>query len=939
MYEKLFEAGQIGGLKLKNRLVMTPVGVGLANLDGTPSDEMIAYYEARAAGGAGLILPEICRVDDVTGPGLLRQISATRDRNVPALARLAAAIHRHGAKTMIQLHHPGRETYSSLLGGAPVVGASAIPCKRCKQETRALTTDEVRHIIREFVDAAARVQQAGFDGIELHCAHGYLLEQFLSPYTNKREDEYGGSFENRMRMVLEIISGIRERCGEDFPLGCRLSVEEFLSATGVTEDYIHIQDGVRIAQELQKAGIDFIDVSCGIYETGITSVEPVSYAEGWRHDLIAAVRKNVSIPVIAVSNFRGPDVPESFLEEGLIDFAGMGRAWLADPEWGRKVQEGRVDELRKCISCLRCFESLEQNAEAAMPLECAVNPTCAAELRCGSLEPDVEHHHLVVVGAGPAGMCAAETAATRGCRVTLLEAARELGGDVVLAAAPPLKEKMSFVPEYYAKVLPDLGVDIHLGERATVESVLALEPDAVILATGGSPIVPRSIPGLDGPNVACVPEVLTGRRELADKSVVVVGAGMTGIETAEYAAEKGAAHVVVVDMLDSVAPGVNPVNVLDVMGRLRKYGVEFRLGQKLVSADAQGLALESTANGSASRLDCDLVVLSLGNRPNTELREGLEAADVEVRVVGSAVKDGNISPATHGGYAAARELFLPHRPQASFHALDEDVAKFGQPSIMGDQRGIYIAFTTTPEAIRRVLPPELTPFKMPVVVLSINHINRPSFTDDYYEAILGVYCYAGEQLGQYTLSLLLGGNGQEMATQLGRDNGSMPKKMGAEFVLRRDGDVVTAEVSRRGCQVASVRMELGEYNTPLTHMIFQGPGAGVTTKGCGFYYHFDRMVRPEGGAELTSGALLGALVQYDYKEWTPGYVTKLELRSTPDDPWGELPVISVIGGGLSTLDLTVCGMRRLADVDAKAILPYLLSAWYDRSALGECGRI
>ena len=224
MYEKLFTPGKIGNVTVKNRLVMSPMGIGLAELDGSPSEDMLAFYEARAMGGAGLIIPEITRVNDVHGAGLMRQLSVTQDRHIPGLARLATVVHKHGAKIFIQLHHPGRETVTALTGGQPVVSASAIPCKYLQQDTRALTTEEIQQLIAQFVAGAARVQKAGCDGVELHAAHGYLLQQFLSPYTNKREDQYGGSFENRLRMLSEIIAGIRETCGPDFPIGVRLSV-------------------------------------------------------------------------------------------------------------------------------------------------------------------------------------------------------------------------------------------------------------------------------------------------------------------------------------------------------------------------------------------------------------------------------------------------------------------------------------------------------------------------------------------------------------------------------------------------------------------------------------------------------------------------------------------------------------------------------------------
>lgn len=230
MYQEIFKQGKIGNITLKNRLVMSPMGTSLAEMDGSPSEDMIAFYKARAIGGAALIIPEIARVNDLHGAGMMRQLSVSKDRHIEGLAKLAETVHKYGTKIFIQLHHPGRETVTALTGG-PVVSASAIPCKYLQQETRALSTEEVKALIQQFISGAVRVKKAGCDGVELHAAHGYLLQQFLSPYTNKREDEYGGSFENRLRMITEIINGIRVQCGPDFPIGVRLSVEEFLDKT------------------------------------------------------------------------------------------------------------------------------------------------------------------------------------------------------------------------------------------------------------------------------------------------------------------------------------------------------------------------------------------------------------------------------------------------------------------------------------------------------------------------------------------------------------------------------------------------------------------------------------------------------------------------------------------------------------------------------------
>lgn len=937
MYQKLFETGRIGNVTIKNRLVMSPMGIGLANLDGTPTEDMIAYYEARAAGGAGLIIPEITRVNDVHGAGLMRQLSVTKDRHIKPLSRLAEAVHRHGASIFIQLHHPGRETVSALIGGQPVAAPSPIPCKYLQQETRALTIEEIKQLVQQFTDGAVRVKKAGCDGVELHAAHGYLLQQFLSPYTNKREDEYGGNFENRMRILLEIIEGIRRECGTDFPIGVRLSVEEFLDQTGVTEDYIHIQDGIRIAAALEQAGIDFLDVSCGLYETGITCVEPISYPQGWRHDMLAAVKAHVTVPVLGVSAIREPKTAEAFLEEGVVDFVSLGRAWLADEEWGKKVQEGRESELRKCISCLRCFESLNEYNAAGLPPECAVNPRLAKELKYRELPCDTMKHTAVVAGGGPAGMCAAETLAKRGVHVVLMDEGQELGGTVNLAKKPPLKERMEWVADYYREAFKKLDVEVKLGTAADVDSVMAYNPDAVVVATGSVPIVPEKIPGIHGENVYSVKEVLDGKQEWKDKTIAVIGAGLTGLETAEYVAALGN-RVTIIDMLGEIAPGANHTNVADVCGRLKKYGASYLLGHALKEIKEGCVIVEQVEDHQVKEVAADAVVLSLGYRPDDTLAKALREKGVEVRIVGSAVKDGTIAPAVRMGYETGRELFKDKKKLTSFHIPAQDIANFGKVSLMDEQEGLYMAYLTEPAAIARILPPPLKPFSMPVVTLSVCHIHRPTFADDYYEAILGVYATYGQTLGLYPLGLVLGGPGAEMAVQCGRDNGSIPKKMGAEFVIRRNGAVVTAEVARRGTQLVEASMELGEYNSPLTHVLYQAPAAGKKTFGGGFYYHFDRRPDKEGTAHFENGALLMNQCEYNYQSWEPGFVN-IQLKSSIDDPWAELPINTIIGGAYSKNSLLVHKLNLAEELDADTIVPYLLTGWYDRTAFMETGRI
>ncbi|AWW26928.1 FAD-dependent oxidoreductase [Acetobacterium carbinolicum] len=935
MYEKLFLEGTIGKLKLKNRLVMSPMGIGLAELDGSPTQEMIAFYEARAIGGAGLIIPEITRVNDVHGAGMLRQLSVTKDRHIEPLSRLAQAVHKHGTKIFIQLHHPGRETMTSLVGG-PVAAPSAIPCNFLKQPTRALEHAEIKELVQQFVAGAVRVQKAGCDGVELHAAHGYLINQFLSPYTNKRDDEYGGSFENRLRFIAEIIAGIRNECGPDFPISVRLSVEEFLSNVGVTDDYIHIQDGVKISMALEKLGIDVINVSCGIYETGSVCVEPVSFPQGWRRDLIKAVKDHVAIPVIAVSVFREPAVGEQFLADGIVDFVALGRAWLADEEWGLKVKEGREKQLCKCISCLRCFESLNENNAVGLPLVCSVNPRLAREQQLGNLAHDSFDHKVAVIGGGAAGMSAARTLALRGIHVTLFEKENTLGGLINIAKMPPHKGAMDWICQYYQNEFDRLNVAVKLNTEATLSVLEEMAPDAVILATGSTPVVPRRIPGVDGENVFGIDRVLSGATGLKDKQVVLIGAGMSGIETAEYLCAAGNS-LTIVDMLNKVAPDGNGTNVLDVTGRLAKYGATYMLSHALKEITPDGVILEKMEDHSEIKIPADAVVLSMGYCSNNSLAEELKKKFERVEIIGDALKVDRIEPAIRAGFEAGRCLFIDKPKATSFLTPKEDLENFGKLSLMDNQEGLYLCFLTDPAVIARLLPPPLKPFSMPVVTLSIAHIHNPSFADDYYEAILGVYAMYGKELGLYPLSLVLGGPGAEMAVQLGRDNGSIPKKMGAEFVIRQTGNTVMASVTRRGVQLIEAKLELGETNSPLTGAMYQFPEAGKQTYGGGFYFHFDREPDKEGVSHFTNGALLQNLCEYTYKSWEPGFAS-LKLRSSIDDPWGELPINTIVGGAYSVNSLLVHKLNLVENLNAEDIVPYLMAGRYDRTAFMETGR-
>ena len=933
MYQKLFSPGRIGNVTIKNRLVMSPMGTNIANLDGTPTQDMIDYYEARAIGGCGLIYTEVCRVNDVHGAAMLRQLSFTKDRNIPAMSRMTAAVHKHGAKMFCQLHHPGRETYTSLTNNQPTVSASDVMCKFVKQPVRALEHEEVKQLIQQFVDAAVRAKKSGFDGVELHAAHGYLIGQFFSPYTNKRTDEYGGSFENRCRFAADIVRGIHAACGDDYPVTIRISAEEFLENVGVTEDYVHTKDGVAIAMAMEQAGVAAINVSVGIYETGVTIIEPVTYDQGWRSRIVKAVKDHVGIPVIAVNAIREPAFAEKLLEDGVQDFISMGRSWLCDPDWGVKAASGQEDRIRKCIGCLNCFETLNSNMPVGMPPNCAVNPVMCKERRYKDLVYDVQHRKVAVVGAGPAGLCAALTAYQRGMKVTLFEKADRLGGLVNYAAASPLKDHMHWLIDWYEQELKRTDVDVRLGTPATVEALEELQPDAIIVASGAKPIFPADIPGVDGKNVFNIYQVLDGVSGLENQTVVVAGAGITGLECANYLNAKGC-KTVIVDMLDKVAPNDNHTIVLDDVTRLKAGGTEIILKHAVREIRPDAVVIEDVETGETKQIDCSAVVLSLGLTPENGIAEELKAKFDNVHVVGG-VDDvaGKIPGATNSAYDCVYHLFEEKQP-GSYHLAPEEVAKFGGLSRMDGQEGVYMAYLTDPAAIRRILPPPLKPFSLPVVTVSVCHINNPSFADNYYETILGVYCMCGDKLGMYPVSMLLGGPGSEMAMHAGRDNGSMPKKNGAEFVMRNENGHLTVEVSRRGSKIINATLDLGAYNTPLAHMIYQAPAPGKQIYGGGFYFHFDRLPDEEGVAHFCNAALTGNLIEYNYKEWIPACVD-LELFSSADDPWAELPINTIIGGAYSKNDLIVHKCNKICDLNADEVMPYLLTGYYDRTMFGD----
>ena len=680
---------KIGTCEIKNRIVMPPMMMGFGEPSGKPTEMLMDYYEERAKGGTGLIITEITRVNDDHGAAAFNQLAMSHDYHIAPMREFADRIHRHGAKLFVQLHHPGRQNIGIMIHMVPLTNMCSKVCKsfpklvykiapgmgrkmvekglvfaspgpsKCEPSkvsgghVRAFSHREIKKLVKQFVDAAVRCKEAGVDGVELHAAHGYLLQQFLSPNTNKRTDEYGGSFENRMRFIKEIIEGIREKCGRDYPLIIRLAVDECYDKIGQPGKGYGLDTGVKYAKAFADMGVDAIDVSSAAYDTYNYWLEPTSFDCGWRAYMAEAVKQAVGdLPVLAANVIRSPEQAEVQLERGIQDFVSLGRPHIADPHWAQKAQSGRAHEIKRCINCLYCIESMMEHAYVGEHGCCSVNPTLGEERRFDSLPCDGKGRTVAVIGAGVAGLTAAEILGRRGFKPVVFEKENVCGGQINLADKGPKKEKIGWCAQDLEVNARKFGAEIRLGTEATAADILALDPYAVIVATGAVALRPRSIKGAVGANVYTTTQILDGSVRLEGKNVALIGTGMTGLETGELLAEQGN-KLTFVEMADTVAPGTWFQHIDDAMPKLEKAGAKFMLSTKLVSIDEKGAVVEGVKDKKQSKVDADAVVLSLGARPVNGLAKELEGKVKNLFVVGDADKVGRIAHATAEAYDVA----------------------------------------------------------------------------------------------------------------------------------------------------------------------------------------------------------------------------------------------------------------------------------------------
>ncbi len=636
---RLFSPIKIKNLELANRIVMPPMGTNLGNPDGTVSEANLAYLKRRAAGGAGLIVTEISAVHP-SGMAINSELGSYADRFIPGLKKLAGAVHAGGGKAALQLHHAGRESLYLLKAGK-AIAPSPIRSLVFGMTPREMTPDEIREIIAAFGAAAFRAVEAGFDAVEVHGAHGYLLTQFLSSLSNQRTDEYGGDLFGRSRFMIEILREVRKQVGPDFPISLRISAEELIKG-GYT-----VYDLKPLFPKWVEAGADVIHASLGTHGSpgGITSAPP-EYEPGFNLWRAREIKNTVGVPVIAVGRFTDPALADEAIARGDADLVAFGRQFLADPDFILKAREGRTGDIRKCIACNQgCIERLilgEGN------IRCAINPETGQETLYPK-GPAAVSRRVWVIGGGPAGLTAAFEAARLGHRVELFEKEEACGGQLRFAGKPPFKAVYEEWGAWLSTQAEKIGVRIHLKEEVTGARIREEKPDAVILAAGGDKIIPE-VPGIDLPHVTDAWKILSGEVAPKEQSLVI-GGGLIGMETADFLVRKGT-RVVLVEALKR-----SPVLKITSHGymlhtRLREAGCRLLFNTTIKRIDPSSVTLMGEG-GEEVLSPVFQVVIAVGLKPREALRKFLEEEGIRHFVVGDASSPRRIIEATEEGAGAA----------------------------------------------------------------------------------------------------------------------------------------------------------------------------------------------------------------------------------------------------------------------------------------------
>ena len=623
-YKKIFEPLTIKRMTVKNRVVMPPMGTNFANMDGTFCIPHLAYYEQRAKGGVGLITLENACIDYPMGTNGARQLRMDNDQYISGLWNFNERMHAYGAATSVQLNHAGASAYGLRLEGNQPVSASNVPSKKGNPVPRPLTTEEVYAIIDKYAEAADRAQRSGFDCVEIHAGHSYLLSQFLSPIYNKRTDEFGGSPENRARLTCLVLDAVRKRVGPQFPIALRFSADELLPGGNSVQDTLEILDYF-----VDK--VDILNVSAALNDSLQYQIDKMNLADGWRSFMAKEVKERYPEKVFMTSgNIRDPKQATAILEKGEADLLAMGRGLIAEPNWVNKVASGKEGLLRKCISCnIGCAD---HRIVKARPIRCTVNPDLHYEDQY-KLRPVKNPTKMVVIGGGTAGLEAAATAAEIGVTVELFEAKDYLGGLGQEISRLPDKKRINDFISYQINRCQELpNLKIHKNRPFNPAALESIKPDIIVNATGAKPLLPP-INGLHEEltkadrKVFSIFDLLNGMdnfQEFKGKEIVVIGGGAVGLDVVEYYAERGAAKVSIVEMQRELGKDLDLITKLAMMEIVEKYKVNVYTSTKLTQVNKSDFLVEDE-NGCMINLNFDLGFICLGMRADAPLLPELQA--------------------------------------------------------------------------------------------------------------------------------------------------------------------------------------------------------------------------------------------------------------------------------------------------------------------------
>lgn len=653
-YSRLFQPLNVNGMKLKNRVFMPPMGTNYANVDGSFSEDHYAYYETRARGGVGLITLENVCLDYPMGTNGTRQLRLDNEEFVPGMWEFNERMHAHGACTSVQINHAGASAYGLRLNGQTPVSSSNIPSKKNNPIPRPLSVDEIKAIVKKYGEAAHRAKRSGFDCVEIHAGHSYLLSQFISPLYNDRTDEYGGSTENRCRIVTEVVSEVRLAVGPHFPISIRLSADELLEGSNTLEDTV---ENLKYFAE----AVDIISVSAALNDNLQYQIDKMNLPDGWRAYMAKEIKKHYPEKVIITSgNIRNPKVAEKLLEEDYSDLIAMGRGLIAEPNWVNKVMNGQEEMLRQCISCnIGCAD---HRIAKSLPLRCTVNPDVIYENK-HLWDPIDTPISMLVIGAGSSGLEAACTAAEMGVQVNIFEKKAYLGGLTHEIARFPDKSRIDDFTKYLNTRVGKLkNIKVHLNTEADMETVKALKPDLIVNASGAKPILPP-IKGLhetlkrEDRHVFSIMDILNDMKSFEDfegKRVVVIGGGAVGLDVVEHYATNNAKEVSIVEMQEHIGKDLDLITKISMDEMMTKHDVNQLTQSQLIEVHNDHFLVKR--NNEIQRLDFDLGFVCLGMRAEAPLIGPLEHYALEHDIVLKNIGDSKVARRIMEGTREARAI-------------------------------------------------------------------------------------------------------------------------------------------------------------------------------------------------------------------------------------------------------------------------------------------